>query len=97
MLEKLYNAFTKVDLAAGNQVRDGSYCLFAVSITKYVILFVIQNISSSLIGFLILWPILHNHQALTKFETEWFQCYYPLVDVSHRRQLGDNIKLWTTA
>ena len=51
MLEKLYNAFTKVDLAAGNQVRDGSYCLFAVSITKHVILFVIQNISSSLIGF----------------------------------------------
>lgn len=51
MLEKLYNAFTKVDLAAGNQVRDGSYYLFAVSITKYVILFVIQNTSSSPIGF----------------------------------------------
>ena len=51
MLEKLYNAFTKVDLAAGNQVRDDSYCLFAVSITNYVVLLVIQNISPSLIGF----------------------------------------------
>lgn len=51
MLEKLYNAFTKVDLAAGNQVRDSSCCLFAVSITKCVILSVIQDISPSLIGF----------------------------------------------
>lgn len=34
MLEKLYNALTKIDLAAGNQVITAVDCLFVVYTTK---------------------------------------------------------------